>query len=223
MSKRSKDEPVYTKADHMIINSYIASVDALSNYFGPAYEIVLHSLEDKSASVVAIKNGHSGRTVGSPITDYALRILNEIENGRESKEYLTYFNIGDDGSPIKSITVPIHGEGGKVIAMLCFNLYLNAPFIDIVNSVAPSGIAATKEHYASNTDDLLYHILEDARSAVENGPELLPSQKNKTIIYTMAAKGAFNIKNSVQLTADKLGISKNTVYLHLRHYQEENQ
>lgn len=222
MAKRTKEETAFTATDHAILDAYIATVDALSNYFGPAYEIVLHSLEDKSKSVIAIKNAHTGRTIGSPITDYALHILNEIESGREPKEYLTYFNIGEDGSPIKSITVPIRGDGGKVIGMICFNLYLNAPFIDMINTFCSSGVAATKEHYASNTDDLLYHILDDAKAAVEKGSERLPSQKNKTIIYTMAEKGAFNIKNSVQLTAEKLGISKNTVYLHLRHYQEEN-
>ena len=42
------------------------------------------------------------------------------------------------------------------------------------------------------------------------------NNKNKEIIFRLSNCGIFNLKDSVVLVAEQLGISKNTVYLHLR-------
>lgn len=45
-------------------------LDGLALYLGDSYEIVLHSLEELSHSVIKIINGHyTKREVGAPITD----------------------------------------------------------------------------------------------------------------------------------------------------------
>ena len=73
-------EITLTSVDKAILNSYAAMVPGLSAYLGAHYEIVLHSLASLSNSVIAICNGHhTGRAVGSPITDLALQMLSEIE------------------------------------------------------------------------------------------------------------------------------------------------
>ena len=47
------------------------------------------------------------------------------------------------------------------------------------------------------------------------------SNKNKAIISQLYDRGIFQIKDSVPKIADELGISKNTVYLHLRKLQPQ--
>ncbi len=42
------------------------------------------------------------------------------------------------------------------------------------------------------------------------------SNKNKEIVSILYQKGIFNLKDSVVTIADHLGISKNTVYMHIR-------
>ena len=60
----------FSANDRIILKSYETVIDGLANYLGSSYEIVLHSLEDYAHSVVRIINGyHTGRSVGSPITD----------------------------------------------------------------------------------------------------------------------------------------------------------
>ena len=57
---------------------------------GSAYEIVLHSLEDFDHSVIAIVNGeHTGRTVGAPITDLALDMLDALSKGLPATPYFS--------------------------------------------------------------------------------------------------------------------------------------
>ena len=85
-------------------------------------------------------------------------------------------------------------------------------------------IAATpqdnSEIFASNVDDMIYYTLDSVRKEVYSDPNISASNKNKAIICSLYDKGIFKIKDSVPKIADRLGISKNTVYLHLRNYTE---
>lgn len=59
----------------------IKMVDFLSKVLGENYEVVLHEINPKNSSIIAIQNSHiSGRDIGAPLTDFALNIL-------QSKEY----------------------------------------------------------------------------------------------------------------------------------------
>ena len=59
-----------------MIKQYTAMVEFLSKALGPDYEIALHDLNDKNNSIVAIANGHiSGRTIGAPLSNVALRFI----------------------------------------------------------------------------------------------------------------------------------------------------
>ncbi|MFP3700697.1 PAS domain-containing protein, partial [Burkholderia sp. SIMBA_013] len=69
----------FEQSDYDILKSYEAVVDGLAMLIGSHCEIVLHSLEDLKCSAVRIANGeHTGRKVGSPITDLALRMLHDM-------------------------------------------------------------------------------------------------------------------------------------------------
>ena len=46
--------------------------------------------------------------------------------------------------------------------------------------------------------------------------------KNKEIIFRLYQQGIFNLKDAVITIAEALGISKNTVYLHLRNLEKVN-
>ncbi|HBY9798562.1 TPA: hypothetical protein MJA66_27845, partial [Klebsiella pneumoniae] len=73
------DSRPFTQTDHEILKSYEAAVEGLAILIGNHCEIVLHSLEDLKCSAVKIANGeHTGRKIGSPITDLALQMLHDI-------------------------------------------------------------------------------------------------------------------------------------------------
>jgi predicted transcriptional regulator YheO len=48
------------------------------------------------------------------------------------------------------------------------------------------------------------------------------SQKNKEIVTLLYHQGIFKLKDAVQNISHDLGISKNTVYLHIRALEEKN-
>ena len=77
---------VLTEKEKLILSSYKVLVDGLADYLGNGYEIILHSLEDMEKSVIKIVNGHyTGRTEGSPITNFALSMLETLKKNNDKK------------------------------------------------------------------------------------------------------------------------------------------
>lgn len=208
-----------SKTDKMILNSYIPIIEGLAAYLSNAYELVLHSLEDYEHSVISIINGnHTGRTIGAPITDLALKMLSEINS--TDKDYIVYFSKNKKGEPLKSTTLAIRGEKNKVIGLLCINLYLNTPFNDLITSFT-SADSLKNEDFTSNPDQLIEQTLNIVREQVLNDNTIMPSNKNKVIIERLYDHGIFRIKNSVIKVEKLMGISKNTIYMHIRNYENK--
>ena len=57
-------------------------------------------------------------------------------------------------------------------------------------------------------------------SAVIEDKEITSANRNKEIIQRLYQKGVYNMKDAVIRTAEMLGISKNTVYMHLRNMEQ---
>ncbi|SJZ51007.1 helix-turn-helix transcriptional regulator [Anaerorhabdus furcosa] len=214
-----------TIIDREILNSYSNMINGLACYLGCGYEIVLHSLENYEHSVINIINGeHTGRSVGAPITDLALDMLDKIAVCEE--DYITYFSTNKKGEPLKSTTIAIRGEQNRIIGLVCMNLYLNTPMIDIIDTLIPQGQLVrqqtSKENFVDNSNELIESTLESIKEKVYADSTIAVSNKNKVIVYTLDDYGIFNIKDAVIKVAELLDISKNTVYMHIRNKKESN-
>lgn len=219
-----------SKTDELILASYVNVVYDLAGYLGRSYEIVLHSLDDFEHSVVAIVNGeHTGRAIGAPITDRALEMLDHLSKGEPATPY---FSTNRAGDPLKSTTIPVRGEEGRIIGLLCINRYLNTPVIDLVHELVPAAEQALpetapkrqlEENFASNADELIASMVERTRTAVFDDDAVLPSNRNKEIVNRLNRQGVFRFKDAVVIVAQQLDISRNTVYMHLRSARKSDQ
>ena len=209
-----------TKTDIKILESYKYMVEWLSEYLGSAYEISLHSLEDENHSVIKIMNGfHSGRTVGAPLTDLAMNMLKRInkEGISVASSYTSYNAISSSGERMKSSTIPIIGDGNRVIGMVCINFHMDTPLSEILKHFSEAEKENThSEHFAPTMGDAISKAVHEARVIVMSNSEIPAANKNKEIIKILFDRGIFNIKDSVNSVARALDISRNTVYLHLR-------
>lgn len=208
---------VLTEKEKLTLSSYKVLVDGLADYLGNGYEIILHSLEDMEKSVIKIVNGHyTSRTEGSPITNFALSMLETLKKNNDKKA-LSYFNRDKNGVMIKSTTIPITGEADRIIGLLCINFYTNLPLSEVLAKFMPNDSNLhIAESFSDNIDDVIISALEEARTKVLSNPNISTSNRNKEIISLLSEKGIFNLKDSVVKVASFMGISKNTVYLHLR-------
>lgn len=207
-----------TQADRLILESYKVLCEGLALYLGEGYELVLHSLENYDRSVIKIINGYyTGRSEGAPITDLALQMLEKIGD-RQSTDYISYNSRNKRGEPMHSTTIAIRGENARIIGLLCINFYLNTPYASIIRNLTSSreNTFVKGETYAEEPSQLVSETVSEVQRVVMADSEIAASDKNKEIVARLYSKGIFNFKDSVANCAAALGISRNTVYMHIR-------
>ncbi|PWC11646.1 hypothetical protein B4923_12480 [Brenneria roseae subsp. americana] len=215
------DERPFSQTDYEILKSYEAVVDGLAMLIGEHCEIVLHSLEDLKCSAVRIANGeHTGRKIGSPITDLALRMLHDMA-GEDSSVSKAYFTRAKSGVLMKSVTIAIRNRDQRVIGLLCINMNLDVPFSQIVQTFIPPEMheVASSVNFASSVDDLVAQTLEFSIEEVNADRNVSNNAKNRQIVLNLYEKGIFDIKDAINQVAERLNISKHTVYLYIRQFK----
>lgn len=215
----TQEHLIFTQQDHLILRSYFSVADGVAEFCGDSCEVVIHNLEHLDHSVVKIVNGHlSGRQAGAPISDVTLTFLNQMIENPEQRS-LCYFAKNKRGEDFKSTLNAIVNENNNIIGLFCINFYLNMPLLSVIQSLLPSEKAKNdniSETFVENTEELMLLALNDAKKNVYADTSISSSNKNKEIIALLYKKGIFNLKDAVVIIAGHLGISKNTVYMHLR-------
>ena len=181
------DQRPFDQTDFDILKSYEAVVDGLAMLIGSHCEIVLHSLQDLKCSAIRIANGeHTGRQIGSPITDLAIR-----------------------------------NRDHRVIGLLCINMNLDVPFSQIMSTFIPPETPEVNSpvNFASSVDDLVAQTLEFTIEEVNADRSVSNNAKNRQIVLNLYEKGIFDIKDAINQVADRLNISKHTVYLYIRQFK----
>lgn len=197
-----------------LIASFEPAVEALSALFGSGCEVVLHAFDNLHASVVKIANGHvTGRQEGAPVTDFALTKLQSTAGSQWS----SYFTRTKEGKVMKSSSITIKNRHGKPVGMLCVNFSLETSLTNLLETFSPpaTAIHVNNETFACSVDDLVSQVIEK----VDQDSSLGSSVRNKEIVSRLYDMGIFDIKDTPQLVARMLGVSRHTVYLHIRNYK----
>ncbi|MGB2079848.1 MAG: helix-turn-helix transcriptional regulator [Vibrio sp.] len=214
----------FTSQDRDILASYQSTVEGLANLIGPYCEIVLHSLDDLNSSTIQIAHGeNTGRQIGAPITDLALKMLRDIQ-GSHSNFSKPIFTRSKNGVLMKSMTIAIRNRQARIIGLLCVNINLDAPFSDIIQAFIPSNEvrqAASQVNFATDVEALVDQTLEHTIEEVNADKTLSNHMKNRQIVIDLYDKGIFDIKDAIHRVAERLNISKHTVYLYIRQRKGE--
>lgn len=162
--------------------------------------------------------------MGSPITDMALKMLRDIE-GSERNFSRSYFTRAKGGVLMKSITVAIRNGDNRVIGLLCINVNLDAPFSQVLKSFMPTQEAqeaASSVNFASDVEELVDQTVERTIEEINGDKSVSNNTKNRQIVMALFDKGIFDIKDAINRVADRLNISKHTVYLYIRQRKTED-
>lgn len=208
--------------DRLILEGYKPLVDAIGQLFGDCCEVVLHSLEDLSHSVIWIHNGaKTGRKIGSPVTDKALSVLRQCEQTGSSFSKL-YLTQTVNGATMRSTTTVIKGIAGNPIGLFCINFDISMPFNQLAQIlVEPKNEGeAGGEHFAIDLDDLFLTKVRQVEQEVKNNPNIPVRRKTYEIIVRLSDEGVFKIRKAVPRIAKVLNISRDVIYMHLRKHEE---
>ena len=115
------------------VRRFLPMVDFLEQILGKNSEIVLHDFSDPDHAIVDIRNGIvSGRKVGGPATDLALKIMHDAKY-RDLPFITGYEGRGAGGKTLESATYFIR-ENDEIVGMLCVNTDLST--VRSINAMA---------------------------------------------------------------------------------------
>lgn len=206
--------------DHAILASYFPVVDGIATLIGEQCEIVLHSLEFLEHSAIYIVNGHNtDRKIGSPITDRALWSLHHMQTDSVSKPY---FTRAKGGVLMKSITIAIRNGKQHVIGLICININLDVPMSQFLQNFIAPAETDNSVNFASSVEDLVTQTIESTIDEIQNDRNVANHNKNRQIVISLFEKGIFDIKDAINQVAERLDISRHTVYLYIRQIKQDN-
>jgi predicted transcriptional regulator YheO len=209
--------------DDILLDSYKVTIEALTEYLGKAYEMVLYDLRKPKHSIIKIINGkHSKRKEHLSLPADMLFL---VESMKKSSRNLYRFHSTEYKllKRIHSVAILISGEGGKPIGLLCINLYLNSSlfeFLDALN-IAEEEPKETEFVSSISARDKTIEALREAQDKVYFNASIPNSLKNKEIIRILNNLGIFKIKKAIDIVSKDLGLAKSTLYLHLRNIEKE--
>ncbi len=214
-----------TGKDREFMTSYFRLADMVADLVGPHCEVVIHSFESLENSVVKIVNGHhTGRTIGSPITDMGLKMLLQfLQTGEVNSK--SYFTQNREGQYLKSTTCVVAGENNKPIGLFCVNMNLSAPFPEIMRTLMPdfSGNPLINENFAANVHDVVDASTDAAITQVYQDKSINPKARNKAVVFQLFENGLFEFKEATATVSGKLGISKHAIYKYLREFKSQSE
>ncbi len=212
---------------------YIQLVDFLAQCFDENTEIVLHDFKDINHSIIKIHNGHiSGRTVGGPMTSFALSKLKD--KGKEGPPYyVNYLSMSRNGMPLRCNSFFILDRHGNPRGMLCINIdvtkYRQAAELLQKLAFIPSTEPKEKENNVNDSNnnfnsiealhlsarDVIDEIIYDVTQSREISVERLTANEKVEIVRRLNEEKFFLIKGAVSEVASILNISIPTVYRYL--------
>jgi len=213
-----------------ILKNFIPMVDFLASVLGDDTEVVLHDMTDINKSVIAIRNGHiSGREVGAPATNLALRFLKDPQY--QDQDFLSnYKSWSVDGKPLKSSTFLIRNEQHRIIGMLCINssieryLHLRNLLDSFVRFPEEDPGEKPVERFSQSAEELTFDSIDAVIDKEGISPSRMHKEEKLSVVRKLHNSGIFILKGAVSKTADRLMISEASVYRYLNQIKkEENQ
>lgn len=200
----------------------------VATQFGSGCEVVVHEISSESAqhSIVAIENGHvTGRHLGDGPSQVVLEQLGKTIDTDKAEDHLSYLTRTPDGKLLKSSTVYIRDNDGKVAALFCINFDISA--LSMANNVMREFAAVRDkgeqepERISPNVNDLLDDLIQRSVRLVGKPVELMTKDDKVKAIQFLNRSGALLITKSGDKIAKHFGISKFTLYSYLDQKQEE--
>jgi len=214
----------FSSEDRIFLVTYFRLADTIADFIGPHCEVVIHSFESLEKSVVKIVNGHhTGRELGSPITDLGLKMLSHIETTGEVTPK-SYFTTTKDGALLKSTTCVLAGENGKPIGLFCINMNLSHPFPEIIKTLMPdmaNAHTSVSENFSSSTADVIEQALNHAIQEIDNDRSVNQKGRNKAITKLLLDNGIFELKEATAMVSKHLGITRHPIYKYIREFKSQ--
>lgn len=203
---------------HPVLKHYIPIANMLVQTFGQDCEVVLHDLRTPTQSVVyVVNNTVTKREVGQSFQHLVPQVI--LSDALKDDVVSNYYFTTDDGKLIRSSSALIRDENSVIIGAICINLdtsrltqniaWLESMLPNQTQPVQQKEIVEKPEHITEIVTSLIDNIIKDITVSE------LKREDRIELIRFMDSKGIFMMKGAIEQVAEKMNITKVTVYSYL--------
>ena len=216
------DDDEFRSEAARVVESFRPLVEPLAAAFGTAAEVVLHDLSKLPDSIVAIAGTISGRRQGSPATDLGIQVLSGSEAPGDLIGYRTDL---PGGIVCRSSSIMLRGTHPRPVAALCINIDITSLMraketleaLTRLVSIGAGGITGVEsvETFFDSVEELSAELLRRAIEAVGGTVDEMSKAQKVKVVEDLKHRGFFLIKESVEMVAQALGVTRYTIYNYL--------
>lgn len=188
--------------------------------FGNYSEVVIHDFSDLEHSIIHMEGNISGRSIGGAATDL---ILMQVKQGVIAPDAHNYQTKLPNGRTLKSCTMYLRDEVGNATGAFCINLDITAfqSFHHVLEDFVSSSQDEVHETLLDDIQSTIHKtLLETVRETDSNLP-ILSRDEKVNLIGRLDDKGIFQVKKSVPILAEELGLSRSTLYNYLNEIRND--
>lgn len=205
--------------DELLIQQLKEIARGLAHTFAPFCEVVLHDLRDPSRTIVLIENNLSGRAIGDPTTELGL-----ARAGDDSYPQViaNYSNRLTDGRQVKSTSVGVKGSDGNYVAALCLNIDVSVfnGAAKLLQEFTHTDTVSIEESLEPANAEMLRDRIDTFAARHSTTPQALSKPLRRKLSRDLKSSGYLDLRRSVEVVAEHLGVSRATVYADIKKESE---
>ena len=191
-------------------------VRAVAETFGRGCEVVLHDLRTPDASIVAIAGNVTGRHVGGSMSQIGLSAL---AAGDRAEDMFNYVTRAPNGRVLKSTTVVLRDQQRRPFGLFCINY--DVTDLRTLSSVLAELAGSDRQPprpvaFSDDVSQVIAAMLGEEDVALGLPLDRLTKQDRLAILGALDRRGVFALQRSVPQVADRLGVSRATLYSDLQ-------
>lgn len=192
----------------------------IADMFGRDCEVVISDLDHPKQQVIAIYNGHvTGREVGQSNSHAITERIRVSEHGHSFNYRKNKVRMAQS---IKSSTILVKVKGRTYA--FCINY--DCTDFESLSFYLKNFLQMNQDDYDLEPSTLQGHSQLDAiieQELLRRNKQVfeLSSRERREIVNQLNDKGIFRLQKGVSLVAERLGVSRYTIYNYLNHEKEE--
>lgn len=184
--------------------------------FGEQCETVVHEIDGQKVKNLAIYNGHvSGRTTGSTLSIYGRDTMMDEEDPKAKLDldYVNQMVITSSGKTMKSSTFHFWGEDYHFALGINYDISVMSQMSRIMDGLLRTD--ATLQTSLFGTGNSMEEVFESCSEMVKRPFSQMQKADRLTLVSILKEKGFFQMQRSVPYAAERLGVTKYTIYNYL--------
>lgn len=204
---------------HPKLKALFPIAQGIAATFEKYMEVVIHDLTQPENSLIFIAGNVTGRKIGAPITNIILETLKQ--KGDQAPNLIGYQTTTKDGKILKSSTIFIRDDEGKIIGCLCINFdltdFLTCREILDFFTKTEKGIDNNnqEEKFFNDVNEAMEEIVQSVLDNYPTPKKLMEKEDKLVIVRRLDEKGVFLVKGAIDYVANILGVSRYTIYNYL--------